>query len=240
MIIGKIVKSESHINYVCQIFGPNEAVQRPRPEDYAFGRFVRVAIRSEQPDDMYDSLMHYEHGANQTPNTYAVGVIYDTILINPAYGMLGPRLSNETQVELFSPDYISEKAVYIHIMILGVIEQGEQASQEETPASPQSSIVQGVPLLSLELDSEVETMSDDEVAAFHFFADPASAAIQGDGQPYLHMGYLPHVISQRNSLLPMVALRIIDQLERLFPQNIALLSIVKRNFAWRLKVESAG
>ena len=240
MIIGKIVKSESHINYVCQIFGPHEADTRPRPEDYAFGRFVRVAIRSEQPDDLFDSLIEYESKKGQGPTTYAVGVIYDTILMNPAYGMLGPRLSNETQVELFSPDYISEKAVLIHIMILGVIEQGEQGEQEETSSSLQSSIVQGVPLLSLELDSEVETMSDDEVAAFHFFADPIGAAIQGDGQPYLHMGYLPHVISQRNSLLPMVALRIIDQLERLFPQNLALLSIVKRNFAWRLKVESAG
>jgi hypothetical protein len=38
----------------------------------------------------------------------------------------------------------------------------------------------------------------------------------------------------------MVTLRIIDQLERLFPQNSSLLSIVKRNFAWRLKVETTG
>ena len=55
--------------------------------------------------------------------TYAVGVIYDTILLNPAFGSLGPRLSNETQVELFSPDYISEKAVLIYVMVLGMIEQ---------------------------------------------------------------------------------------------------------------------
>ena len=54
------------------------------------------------------------------------------------------------------------------------------------------------------------------------------------------MGYLPHIIAQRNSLLPMVTLQIIDQLERLFPQNTSLLSIVKRNFAWRLKVETTG
>ena len=54
------------------------------------------------------------------------------------------------------------------------------------------------------------------------------------------MGYLPHIIAQRNSLLPMVTLRIIDQLEHLFPQNLPLLSIVKRNFAWRLKVETTG
>jgi hypothetical protein len=80
-------------------------------------------------------------------------------------------------------------------------------------------------------------MGDEEVRAFHFFSDsdrPDNRA------PYLHMGYLPHIISQRNSLLPMVTLRIIDQLEQLFPQNSSLLSIVKRNFAWRLKVETTG
>ena len=54
------------------------------------------------------------------------------------------------------------------------------------------------------------------------------------------MGYIPHIIGQRNSLLPMVTLRIIDQLECLFPENLSVLSIVKRNFAWKLKVETTG
>ncbi len=79
-------------------------------------------------------------------------------------------------------------------------------------------------------------MTDDEVCVFHYFSDPESTR-KG---PYLHMGYLPHIIAQRSSLLPMVTLQIIDQLERLFPQNLSLLSIVKRNFAWRLKVETTG
>jgi hypothetical protein len=96
----------------------------------------------------------------------------------------------------------------------------------------------GVPLLSLELGSEIETMTDEEVCAFHFFSDEGNGS--DDQQPYLHMGYLPHIIAQRSSLLPMVTLRIIDQLERLFPQHLSLLSIVKRNFAWRLKVETTG
>jgi hypothetical protein len=114
------------------------------------------------------------------------------------------------------------------------------------------SAMHGVPSLSLELGSEIETMNDEEVRAFHFFQDiagtsgdaPGTSGVAAGGpnsqQPYLHMGYLPHIITQRNSLLPMVTLRIIDQLERLFPQNLALLSIVKRNFAWRLKVETTG
>ncbi len=232
MFIGKIVKSDSHINYVCQIYGPREVEVEPGSADYAFGRFVRVAIRSNQASDP-DATLDFALGISQEPVTYAVGVIYDTILLNPAFGSLGPRLSNETQVELFSPDYISEKAVLIYVMVLGMMELGSPAA-----IATVLSTMHGVPLLSLELGSEIETMTDEEVRAFHFFSDPASGS--DSAVPYLHMGYLPHIIAQRNSLLPMVTLRIIDQLERLFPQNLSLLSIVKRNFAWRLKVETTG
>lgn len=231
MFIGKIVKSDSHINYVCQIYGPREVELEPGPADYAFGRFVRVAVRSEQSDDP-GLKVDLALGINYEPKAYAIGVIYDTILLNPAFGSLGPRLSNETQVELFSPDYISEKAVLIYMMVLGMIEQ------RMTPGGQPDilSIMHGVPQLSLELGSEIETMTDEEVRAFHFFGDPHA----NDKRMYLHMGYLPHIIAQRNSLLPMVTLGIIDQLERLFPENLSLLSIMKRNFAWRLKVETTG
>lgn len=234
MIIGKIVKSDSHINYVCQIFGAYEAQEKPIPADYAFGRFVRVALRSSETDDEL-----FASGEQENAVSYAVGVIYDTILQNPAFGTLGPRLSNETQVELFSPDYISEKAILTYVMILGMIEQ----STTKSGATAYISATHGIPLLSLELDSKIETMNDEDVCAFHFFNDPTvpgGVSKPHDPDAYLHIGYVPHIISQRNSLLPMVTLRIIDQLERLFPQNLALLSIVKRNFAWRLKVETAG
>src|SRR5215469_483409 len=105
MYIGKIVKSDSHINYVCQIYGPREVELEPTPTDYAFGRFVRIAARSEQPDN-YDIQVMLSPSKSSEPRIYAIGVIYDTILLNPTFGSLGPRLSNEIQVELFSPDYI--------------------------------------------------------------------------------------------------------------------------------------
>jgi hypothetical protein len=233
MSIGKIVKSDSHINYVCQIFGPHEADNQPLPADYAFGRFVRIAVR-EQYDNDPDAALDDILGQSQKPVTYAVGVIYDTILQNPAFGALGPRLSNEIQVELFSPDYVTEKAVLTYIMVLGMMK-----IQPMFGDKPQVlSVMHGIPLLSLELDSEVEMMDDEEVRLFHYFGDPAGGPDTQD--PYLHMGYIPHIIAQRSILLPMVTLRIIDQLERLFPQNLALLSIVKRNFAWRLKVKTTG
>src|SRR6266566_4092859 len=88
--------------HICaQIDGPREVEQEPAPADYAFGRFVRIAVRSEQPDD-HDAQVILALGKSTEPRTFAIGVIYDTILLNPAFGSLGPRLSNETQVELFS------------------------------------------------------------------------------------------------------------------------------------------
>src|SRR5450631_2036251 len=169
MFIGKIVKSDSHINYVCQIYGPREVEVEPGPPDYAFGRFVRIAVRSSQLDDP-DTTLDLALGISQEPVTYAIGVIYDTILMNPAFGSLGPRLSNETQVELFSPDYISEKAILIYILILGMLE-----TQPDSAGAPTIlSTMHGVPPLSLELGSEIETMTDEEVRSFHYFSDSAS------------------------------------------------------------------
>jgi len=231
VIIGKIVKSCSHVNYICQIYGPLEIETPPDVAEYAFGRFVRVAVLP-RISDLSRYRKETDHDMNEEPSCYAVGVIYDTQLLNPAFGSLGPRLSNETQVEVFSPDYLSEKAVLVHLLMLGMVEH-----QRSAGGSLNSRIVHGIPSLTLELNSSVETITDEDVHQFHFFHD------QGDDEnrhDYLHMGYLPHLIAQQNSLIPLVVLRIIDQLELLFPQHRSLLSILKHNFAWRLKVETAG
>src|SRR5262245_2761382 len=44
--IGKIVGSESHVRYTCQIFGPGEVAAPPDPSAYAFGGFVRLPLRT--------------------------------------------------------------------------------------------------------------------------------------------------------------------------------------------------
>jgi hypothetical protein len=231
VIIGKIVKSSSHVNYVCQIYGHLEIEDPPGVIDYAFGSFVRVAVSSRISDLSRHSLER-DQGMTQESSCYTVGVIYDTQLLNPAFGSLGPRLSNETQVELFSPDYLSEKAVLVHLIMLGLVERRRSAG-----GSLKTHIVHGIPSFPLELNSSVETMTDEDIYQFHFFHD------QGNDEnrlEYLHMGYLPHMITQQNSLIPLVLLRIIERLELLFPQHCSLLSILKHNFAWRLKVETAG
>jgi len=231
VIIGKIVKSTSHINYVCQIYGPLEIEIPPDVAEYAFGHFVRVAVPSRR-SDLSSKRLERQQSMNEVSSCYTVGVIYDTLLLNPAFGSLGPRLSNETQVELFSPDFLSENAVLVHLVMLGMVEQYMSSS-----GSLKIQIVHGIPSFPLELNSSVETMTDEDVHRFHLFHDQGNTQNQHE---YLHMGYLPHIIAQQNSLIPLVILRIIDQLEHLFPQHLSLLSILKHNFAWRLKVETTG
>jgi hypothetical protein len=140
VIIGKIVKSSSHINYVCQIYGPLEVEVPPQPSDYAFGHFVRVAVRSRLLDES-GGRRDTNLSSNDEPCCYTVGVIYDTILLNPTYGSLGPRLTTETQVEVFSPDYLSERAVLVHVLMLGTMEQRMVSS-----GTPKTRIVHGVPV----------------------------------------------------------------------------------------------
>jgi hypothetical protein len=220
--IGKIVHSESHVRYTCQVFNQGEVATPPQPTDYAFGNFVRVPLRQSpelaSSERRADGLSHW-----------AIGLIYDTILVNPAFGTFGPRLSNDAQVELFSPAYLPERAVLVSVLLLGTMAVGKTGIA--------ISVSHGVPALALDLGAEVSRLDDTALRAFHHFADHGAP---GGSHPYLHMGYLSHALTTDHSLVPLAMLRTIERLERLFPENEALLSIVKRNFAWKMKVETAG
>jgi hypothetical protein len=108
MLIGKIVSSSSHVDYVCQVYGPGEAEQVPAPGDYGFGTFVGI----EHPD-----------------GGYLVGVIHNTTLMNPEFGNLGPRLSPREDLAIFSPDYLAEKVTLVAVAVLGAVEHGHPAQQ---------------------------------------------------------------------------------------------------------------
>ena len=43
-LIGKLIKSNSHTDYICQIYGPGEVEAPPVPADYAFSAFVRIPL----------------------------------------------------------------------------------------------------------------------------------------------------------------------------------------------------
>jgi hypothetical protein len=205
--IGVIVNSDSHIQYWCQAYGPQEIATPPSAQDYAFGQFVQVPLPTVAgvPERL-------------------VGIIYDTVLVNPAFGTLGPRLStSDEQRAVFSPDYLTERATLLRIMALGTI-------------APDG-VRHGVPDLALALGAVVAPLADAEVRAFHLFADHGPP---GGEQAYLHMGYLPQLIGERSTLLQQVALHVLTRLHRLLPEHQRMLGVVQRNLAWKLSVETAG
>jgi hypothetical protein len=96
--LAKIVKSNSHIDYVGRVVDALEAENPPDVDDYGFAQFVSLPV-SEMQD--------------------VIGVIYNTQLLNPEYGNFGPRLSPVSELAIFSPDFINEQGVLIGILLLG-------------------------------------------------------------------------------------------------------------------------
>lgn len=212
--VGSIVSSDSHILYWCQVYGPHEIAEPPRPQDHPFGQFVRVELPAGQRD------------ARPGEPRILIAVVCDTVLVNPAFGSLGPRLStSDEQRAVFSPDYLTERATLLRLLALGTVDAAGQR------------IAHGVPPLALELGAVVAPVDADGVRTFHYFADDGPP---GGATPYLHMGYLPQLIAEPGGLMPQAALCILDQLHVLFPEHERLIAILRRNLAWKRSVESAG
>jgi hypothetical protein len=194
--IGKIVKSNSHVDYVCQVYSAGEVGQAPAPTEYTFGTFVAIEMENEAGN--------------------LIGVIYNTLLMNPEFGSLGPRLSPRSEVEVFSPDYLAETATLVGIFALGA-------------SDASGKIRQGVPALAATVNCPVRRLDDDEVCVFH-----------SDGRGRLNLRYAPLILAQNNPLAPALLIAVIDQLAALFPTNGAQLAVMRNNLAWKSIVQPAG
>ncbi len=201
MYLGKIVSSSSHIEVFCQIYNPGEAEETPAPDDYGFGTFVGIERRD---------------------GGHLVGVIYNTTLLNPEFGTLGPRLSPQEDLAIFTPDYLNEKATLVAVFILGEIDGQERCAQ-------------GVPQVAATIDALVRRLSDDEIVAFH---RPSGGSAGALGQ--LAIAYLPTLATMNSPLAPHLALVILGRLRQLFPQAAQHLAVLESNLAWKSRVEPVG
>ncbi|MCB0197375.1 MAG: hypothetical protein KDJ65_35840 [Anaerolineae bacterium] len=196
MLLGKIVRSSSHVDYVCQVYSPGEVEQPPVPADYGFGTFVRIALETSSP-------------------SWLVGLVYDTVLLNPDFGNLGPRLSPQAELAVFSPDYLQEKAILIGITALGILTESDQSTQ-------------GVPMLAALTDALVEKMTDDQIKIFH------------QGNPSLKLAYMPLLMSQGSPLTLHLLRDIINRLHQIFPEQSASLTVLQRELIWQSQVAPFG
>ncbi len=108
MLIAKITKSNSHVDYFARVLDSLETPEAPSPADYQFGQFVKIKVGDED----------------------VIGVIYNSQLINPEYGNYGPRLTTPAKLNsVFSPDYLNEQGVLISILLLGW-KSGDECRQD--------------------------------------------------------------------------------------------------------------
>jgi hypothetical protein len=199
--IGKVVKSNTHVDYICQIWNNGESDLIPQPTDYTFGTFVGIELEATAGEVAVDRL---------------IGVIYTTLLLNPDFGNLGPRLSPRPELEIFTPDYLSETATLVGIITLG---------WRDTAGGYH----QGVPALAATVNNFVHRLDETEFHAFHC----------GERQqPCLR--YAPILLGQNNPLMPQLMIAIIDRLTQGFPDHRRQLAVMRNNLAWKSIVQPAG
>lgn len=145
MKIAKIIKSNSHVDYVGRIIDRLDADDSPATEDYGFAQFVRLPV-SERQD--------------------VVGVIYTTQLVNPDYGNFGPRLSPAPDLAVLSPDYLNEQGILVGMLLLGWLETEDDGA---TNASERQNVEahQTVPRRVVPVGADVFRLDDKEVKRFH-------------------------------------------------------------------------
>ena len=194
MKIGKLVKSNSHTDYVCQIYSSGETENPPSNQDYAFGSFVKIGLDTQSE---------------------LVGLIYDTVLFNPDFGRLGPRLSPEQDLAIFSPDYINEQAILVGIMVIGSLGYDNSA-------------VQGVPDIAAKNDAMVETMPEDEVKNFH------------QANPGLSMDYISILLSHQSPLAIFLVQKTLTKLLTLFPDQKNILNVLLDDLTWKTQIRQLG
>ena len=197
--IGKIVKSNTHIDYVCQVYNQGEVDPWPTPDMYSFGTFISVRLE--------------ENGASVGQ---LIGVIYNTLLMNPDFGNLGPRLSPRQELEIFTPDYLSETATLVGIIGLGWVDAAGRCFQ-------------GVPALAPTVNNPVYRLGSAELMAFH-----------RDSAGGVNLRYVPVLLGQNNPLVPQLLINIVDRLVGLFPGRRAQLTVMRNNLAWKSMVQPAG
>ena len=205
--IAKIVKSNSHVDYVARVVDELDADEPPGPEDYGFAQFVSVPLAEGEE---------------------AVGVVYDTQLANPDYASFGPRLSSHAELKVLSPDFLHEQGVLLGILLVGWrVRAGRAESDQAMNGGAKRGGAwtshQGVPRRVVPVGQDVQRMNEEEVFQFHRGAE---------GSVQLH--YFSLVVSHAGPFAVPLVEAVISQLEPACePAERQRLCVLKKSLVWQ-------
>jgi hypothetical protein len=135
MRLGKVVKSNSHCDYIVQLDDEMNVSHPPQPDDYGFGTFVKLETEQRH---------------------WAIGLIYNSQLFNPAFLNTGPRLVSEPD-PFFTPDLIKETHILLWTVLIGTLVQDPDLVYG----------CQGIPHIVVPVNTPVWTMDEEDIQSFH-------------------------------------------------------------------------
>lgn len=138
--IGSIVSSNSHLDYVVEVYKERDCERPPKLSEREFG----------QPVFIKKTIDETEHAV--------MGVIYNTQLVDPDQGRTGPRLAQDDQAQ-FTPGYIEERTTLAGVALLGTAKITEDRIITEPAHS--------MPRWTLEVDDTVYHCPDELTRTFH-------------------------------------------------------------------------
>ena len=189
MKIAKIVSSNSHIDYIARVVDSLDTSEPPQAEDFGFAQFVGISL---------------DGGAQ------IVGVIYNSMLVNPEYANYGPRLSPKPELGSFSPDYLNEQGFLVGILLLG--ERGETGK-----------ITHGVPRRVIPAGQDVFKIDAGEVKKFH-----------ADENDCLQIHYYSQIVAHAGLFAAPLLESIIEELSLdCSDSDRQRLGVLKQTLAWQ-------
>jgi hypothetical protein len=205
MRLGKVVKSNSHCDYVVQIDDAVDTHEPPQPDHYGFGSFVRL---------------HGGPTADYRDRHWAVGIVYNTQLLNPAFMSMGPRLSSEPD-PLFTPDLITETRTLLSTVLVGVLTQNDQGLDYG---------IHGIPPVVVPVHTPVYTLTEAELYQFHLNAEQRP-----------QFCYYSHLLKSGGSFASELMQQVLGQLiasQRFAGADQRALEILRKELSWKSTMAS--
>jgi hypothetical protein len=189
MKIAKVVSSNSHIDYIARVVDALDTSDPPAAEDFGFAQFVSLPFADE---------------------TEIVGVVYNSMLVNPEYASFGPRLSPKPELGSFSPDYLNEQGFLIGILLLGWKDENER-------------ILHGVPRRVVPAGQDVHKIDAAQMKKFH-----------ADENQCLQIHYYSQIVAHAGLFAVPLLESIIEQLSLdCSDSDSQRLGVLKQTLAWQ-------
>ena len=198
MKLGNVVKSNSHCDYIVQLDDELDVNSPPSPDGFGFGSFVKLETSERH---------------------WAVGLVYNSQLTNPAFLKQGPRLTAEFH-SMFTPDLIRDTRTLLSVVLIGsLVMQDSRAFG-----------CHGIPPVVVPVNAVASCMSEPEILSFH--RSPANET---------QFSYYAHLMNASGSFATELLSQVLSTVIPLFEGNQQrALEILKREVSWKSMVEVLG